>query len=191
MEPHTKKRTWTFAILLLIVGFAAYIASDMYSRMRVSKDKAQSPQGQQEVVQPRTIPEGWELGTADNGTSTFLYPRTLGLKYMHEQEWPPRLSFMTGSFSCIPGRTEVQTTYEQSIAGAPYCVSVLSEGAAGSMFVTYRYAFARTGGVGVITFTVRETQCGVYDDPQKSACENERAQFNPDTLAESILKTIQ
>lgn len=34
-------------------------------------------------------------------------------------------------------------------------------------------------------------QCGNYDDPQKTACDNERASFDANNLADQIIKSFK
>jgi len=131
--------------------------------------------------------------TATSTAATFKYPETIGTTYVHLQDWPPSVQILNEAFSCTEagevtaraGKTELQT-----IAGRTYCVTTMAEGAAGSVYTQYAYAFPKDDQVVILTFTVRTVQCENYDDPEKTACKTEQASFSPGDLADSIAQTL-
>ncbi len=105
----------------------------------------------------------------------------LTTKYINAVDWPPQVQVVAGPFSC---------TEPKVIAGRTYCVTKVSEGAAGSTYTQYAYALALGGQVKTFTFTLRFSQCANYDEPQKSECEAERASFDPDQWIDKIVENL-
>lgn len=104
--------------------------------------------------------------------------------------WPPVVKSSEGVFSCNAQGTDTSETGKvelKTIAGTQYCVTTLSEGAAGSMYTTYTYIAEIKNQLAVTTFTLRFVQCDNYNDPEKTLCKTEREQFNPDIMANGII----
>lgn len=104
-------------------------------------------------------------------------PPQLNTKYISPVDWPPKLEVVAGPFSCNEPRT---------INGHNYCVTAESEGAAGSIYTMYAYAYPRGNQTAILTFSLRFVQCANYDEPPKGECERERATFNLDRLIDQI-----
>ncbi len=117
------------------------------------------------------------------------YDTTWTAKYITTTEtWPPVVTFQAGQFSCTPG-ADVVAIRSKMIDGKLYCITTLSEGAAGSVYTTYTYL--TPGGADVLaelTFTAKAVQCANYDDPEKTECETERTLFDIDTLAHKVIE---
>lgn len=134
---------------------------------------------------------GWKTTT---GTPSFSYPEKLPYKYISEVDWPPQIQELNQVFSCNEGGSEIMTagqTKKQTINGTEYCVTKESEGAAGSIYTQYAYAFPRNGKTDIITFSLRFVQCANYDDPNKTECENERSSFSIDGTVDGMAKSIK
>jgi hypothetical protein len=122
-----------------------------------------------------------------------LYDSVLSTKYIKSQgNWPPEVKFDEGKeFTCKENGTPApqgSMTVKKTLAyGVPYCVTEVSEGAAGSTYTTYTYVTDMEGAVATLQFTLQFLQCENYDNPQKKECVSERATFNPDTLASTIV----
>ncbi len=120
------------------------------------------------------------------------YDTTWTSTYITTETWPPVVAFETGQFTCTETGDVVMLggkTTQKSIDGKPYCITVASEGAAGSVYTTYTYA--TSGGDGIVaktTFTTKEVQCTNYDDPEKTACETERDNFDIDVLVHKVIE---
>ncbi len=103
--------------------------------------------------------------------------------------WPPAVTLETGLFDCTPTGTEItqegQTT-QKTISGKPYCVTVTSEGAAGSTYKTYTYVTQIGKNLGTLTFTLQFVQCMNYDEPEQTTCKLDQSSLNIDKLAYSI-----
>jgi hypothetical protein len=69
------------------------------------------------------------------------------------------------------------------IGGREYCVTKVSDGAAGSTYTQYAYATAEGNDkTKIFTFTLRFVQCMNYDDPEQAECLSERDTFYPDSF---------
>jgi hypothetical protein len=136
---------------------------------------------------------GWLTQTdASNGLG-FRYPPDLRTRYIHPVDWPPMLQVVDGPWQCTEAGSEIARagkTERQTLGGRSYCVTRESEGAAGSIYTMYAYAFEHGGRVAVLTFSLRAVQCGNYDEPSKSECETERAAFDVGPTIDAIARTL-
>lgn len=108
------------------------------------------------------------------------------LEYVSAVDWPPQTQIVPGPFSCIEAGEETARagrTESRTIDGRTYCVTRVSEGAAGSVYTQYAYATeAGNGEVIIYTWSSRAVQCVNYDEPQMSACQAEQDAFDPDRI---------
>ena len=123
----------------------------------------------------------------------YQYPETLVTTYIHAQEWPPRVTSATGTFTC-PADTSTSSPARitrEVINGRTYCMSLESEGAAGSVYSTYAFTTSKDDKLVTVSFTLRAPNCANYDDPQRVACESERASFNINDIIDRIIKSAR
>lgn len=140
------------------------------------------------------LPEGWALKTDTATGVSYAYPTRLGTSYVTTVDWPPAIQVIDQTYACVPGGVETETagkTAEETINGKKYCVTKESEGAAGSVYTNYAYAFASGAKTVILTFSLKTPQCANYDDPQKTTCTNEQKDFNVNELVDSIAKTVK
>lgn len=168
----TMSRTFLIlgALLIILGGIA------LYASHRTSQ--APSAPAVTETVST-TVDPNW-LTYSDEFLS-FRYPAALSTTYIHSVDWPPKMSVSSDTSTCVEIRI---------INGHSYCVTATSEGAAGSTYVDYTYAFEKEGKNVTLAFTIRQVQCANYDDSEEAMCERERNTFDIDTLADSIAQTI-
>ncbi len=134
-----------------------------------------------------------KLGIAFEYLDNFYINSNL-TQYIHPVDWPPQISVSTSTYACkttgatvgADGKTETKT-----INGRLYCLTTQSEGAAGSVYTTYTYKIPVQKKTISMSFVVRAPQCGNYDDPNKSACEKEKLDFNVDNMIDKIFNTIK
>ena len=134
--------------------------------------------------------------TQTNTISTLptIVAKPLTTKYIKAQEWPPKLTVLDQIFSCDKVATsspQGAQIVKKKIGNRDYCVSVESEGAAGSTYITYNYSLESIKDIKktyVLEFVLREVQCLNYDNPQQSECLVERKNFNVDSIVEGIVK---
>lgn len=124
---------------------------------------------------------------------TFQYPEKILTNYISTIVWPPKASEKQEPFVCNEGGTEISQagqTVKQSINGHDYCVTKESEGAAGSVYTNYAYAFPYNNTTIILTFTLRAVQCDNYDESKKSECKQERELFDPDQMADQMAQSL-
>lgn len=134
----------------------------------------------------------WKNVTS-NGV-TFQYPETLLTEYIHAVDWPPQVQVLNEPFNCTEAGSETVRagqTVKRMVDNRTYCVTKESEGAAGSIYTNYVYAFPMDSKTIIFTFSLRSVQCANYDDPQKTACENERSAFDLDSTVDRMARSIQ
>jgi len=135
----------------------------------------------------------WKTATSSQVGLSFRYPEELTTEYIHTVDWPPQIQVLDKKFACNETGVEIaqggQTT-KRTVANREYCVTKSSEGAAGSTYTQYTYAFFKNGQTITLIFTLRAVQCGNYDDPQKTACEQERESFDLDGVVDRIAQTV-
>lgn len=101
-------------------------------------------------------------------------------KYTNFFDWPPQPETSDKEYSCI----QTSTTTEIVINNYTYCKSVISEGAAGSLYNTYTYSFAKENNTVSITFSTRQPQCMNYDNPKQTECLNEIKSVDVDKIVD-------
>ncbi len=134
----------------------------------------------------------WETTTNATSGVLFSYPPQLQTIYMEAIDWPPQVRVQSGPFTCTEGgssEARAGLTQQRTIGNRIFCVTEESEGAAGSVYTQYAYATALADKVVLYTFSIRSVQCDNYDEPQKTACKNERASFDIDQLMNRIVAT--
>lgn len=125
-----------------------------------------------------------------NDELEFDFPEKLPTTYIKLLDWPPQVEELNTKFSCLDagaateraGRTELRT-----VAGRPFCVTEVVQGAAGTIYSQYAYAFEHDDGTVVLTFSTRAPQCGNYPEPEQIQCAEERARFSLDKFIGKIV----
>ena len=134
----------------------------------------------------------WRTETSSTTGIIFWYPEQLSTAYIHAVDWPPQAQVITEPFNCINAGSEIMRagrTEQRTVDNRVYCRTTESEGAAGSIYNNYAYAFQKSNKVVILTFTTRMVQCDNYDDPQKTECKNERVAFHIDSIVDKIAQS--
>jgi hypothetical protein len=137
---------------------------------------------------------GWQTFTDTEQGVSFQYPKDLGTQYISTVDWPPKVGVLAGTFTCSDSGSEITPmgqVQKKVVSGHTYCVTKESEGAAGSTYTLYTYAFQKGNKVMTLTFSLRFPQCANYDDPKKTECENERTAFDIDSVADRIVQSFR
>ena len=133
------------------------------------------------------------VSTTTMGT-TWQYPENFGTTYIEPYDWPPQLTLSDEPFICTSaGSTTDRSgiTEEKVIDGTTYCVTQIDEGAAGSVYSQYAYAFAYNDGTAILSFSTRAPRCENYSDPEKSLCEREKETFSLDQIIHMVAQTLR
>lgn len=141
-----------------------------------------------------TTPPEWKTKIDTGAKVEFRYPESIGTNFIFTTDWPPVWQISLEKFSCIQAGSEDARAGKTSLTvinGKNYCVTKVSEGAAGSSYVQYAYAKEVDEKTIITTFTLRYPQCENYDDPNKSVCKNERVLFNLDSLVDQVFGTLK
>ncbi len=144
-----------------------------------------------DTTAPTTV--NWIQTTDTSQGVSFKYPPTLGTTYIQTTDWPPKVTSANTPLTCTEAGAAVALTgktEQKSIGGRTFCVTTETEGAAGSMYLTYTYATEINTKTVSFTFGLKEVQCANYPEPKATACAKERQAFNPDTLAGAIVDTV-
>lgn len=116
------------------------------------------------------------------------------LKYISTVDWPPKAVTFKEAYSCTSaGQQEARAgkTEERTVEGKKYCVTEETEGAAGSVYHTYAYKTSMgQGNVVIMTFSIRQVQCGNYPQPQMGECQKEQSSFDIDTAISPELRKL-
>lgn len=131
--------------------------------------------------------------TTSNGVM-FQYPETLLTKYINTQDWPPQVQVLNEPFTCTEAGEETARagkTEKRLVDDREYCRTSIVEGAAGSIYTQYAYAFPKDGKTIIFTFSFQAVQCANYDNLQKTACENERSAFDLDSVVDRMARSIK
>lgn len=137
--------------------------------------------------------DSWETMFDRASGLTFRYPAKLPTEFISTVDWPPKIKISNQPFICVESGLEIAQmgkTEKRTVGGDEYCVTTKTEGAAGSVYTNYTYIVQKDGKAIVFTFTLRATQCANYSDPQKTACEKERASFDIDNIVDRMAKSI-
>ncbi len=135
----------------------------------------------------------WKKLTDSKQGVSFTYPESLLTTYIHPVDWPPQVNILNETYSCTEGGTEIARagqTSKRLVNNREYCVTKESEGAAGSTYTNYAYAFPKDTKTIIFTFTTRATQCANYDEPNKTACEKEREAFDLDGVVDKMAQSL-
>ncbi|MEJ0001852.1 MAG: hypothetical protein WDN09_01550 [bacterium] len=133
--------------------------------------------------------------TSTSGGVTFKYPEKLATTYIQTVDWPPKVQAVTGitgSLSCNDAGEQdapAGKTGTKTINGHTYCVTTEAEGAAGSTYTQYAYAWQEGDKTLYFTFTLRAPQCANYDEPKASECQKEKDTFALDPLIDAVIQT--
>lgn len=138
--------------------------------------------------------ENTSWNTSDKGGVTFQYPSDLNTKYIQAFDWPPQAQVLNQPFNCTEAGTETDRTgktEQRTIGGQTFCITEKSEGAAGSVYSQFAYAFSKNEKTVILTFSIRAPQCANYGEPQKTECDNERSSIDLDDIVGRISQTLR
>lgn len=140
-----------------------------------------------------SVPADWKTQTDNERGVSFRYPEQFSTTYIRALDWPPRIALREEPFMCTEAGSEIERagrTESRMINGIQYCVTTVAEGAAGSIYTQYAYAWSYGAQTRVLTFSTRAPQCGNYPDAERVACEAEQNAFDLDTLIGRIAGTV-
>jgi len=129
----------------------------------------------------------------DNNLSFHVIKDLSNYEFVRAVSWPPKVTLSDGEFSCGTSTTTVNASVStETINGREYCLSVSSEGAAGSIYIDYNYSTKHNNQVLNIDFTIQYPQCLNYDSPEQEACQTEETYFknNVSNMVDYIVSSV-
>jgi len=129
-----------------------------------------------------------DLQNENQPPSTPIVSTDLPEPYISAQDnWPPIIENSSVGYTCSNSTSAMSTTISRMVNGRTFCVTTMSEGAAGSTFKTMTYVVANGTGIKSTNFTLRYVNCGAYEEPQLSECNSAKSGFNLDDIVESLI----
>lgn len=190
------KHTNPYFIILVVIGLLL-ISFFVFSLKQTETPEAPEPQGESlpghQNISGLTENEDWKTFEDAELSYTFRYPESLETNYISTVDWPPQVQITPEPFTCTSAGDVIDRagkTEEKVINGTQYCVSEISEGAAGSIYHQYAYGFELGESTVYLTASLRFVQCANYDEPEQSDCKNEQETFEIDTLMDRIVQTL-
>jgi hypothetical protein len=137
----------------------------------------------------------WKVFNDAAAKLEFRYPEKISTGYVNPLQWPPKAAVAAGPLRCdsVPAGTSSPETkaVSKKINGADYCLKTSVGAAAGSTYTDYAYQTMRAERLLSLSFTLQTPRCENYPEPQKASCQKEQADFDADTLADGILKSVK
>lgn len=129
--------------------------------------------------------------TSGQNGLTFNFPETIVTSYIDAVDWPPQIRTEEEAYDCVDAGEEIARagkTEERVVGDRTYCVTTIAEGAAGSVYRQYAYSFSFEDKMYFVTFSLRFSQCGNYEEDEKLMCEKEQATFYVDNLIDGSIE---
>jgi hypothetical protein len=179
-------------LILIVIGIGLLLTQEKWVPLFVNYllEREGVANQMEETPRPAYDMSAWLLSDAEN--VTFKYPAVFSTAYLKPVDWPPVFNLSPLPFACAEAGNAVDRAGEtvlRVVNGHAYCITERDEGAAGTLYAQYAYAFSFHGQTGILTFTTRMPTCENYDDPEKAACQEERRAFKLNLLIDAIAST--
>lgn len=160
----------------------------------------------EKVKGPKDEAAGWKTYRHELGFE-FRYPEKLDMNYIGvvPEGWPPKIDYLTlppgpldPKFFCNE-KSNLKTEFgygsrEKIIVNSnTYCLTRVSEGAAGSNYITYIYKFIKNDKSISLKFILRYINCSSFTEvnDKMKECEKEQGNFDSGVLADKIISTLK
>lgn len=182
-----KRIFYLFVVIIILVVFVCF-----YWWQRGDALLVQPPSDHQ-IEQSDDAVDNWQTSVDSENILSFRYPSSLSTQYIAAYDWPPQARLVDESYDCQEAGDETAgagKTEQRMVDDRQYCRTTIVEGAAGSIYTQYAYAFTHGSSTIVLTFTTRSSQCSNYDKRRQDECENEREAFDIDAVVDRIAQTL-
>ena len=142
----------------------------------------------------------WEIYRNEEGRYEFRYPKDFNQKYIKEHDWPPRITvrLFDPNFFCENlerVKTPIGYGKQQEVVlnGSKYCVLIVSEGTAGTSYITYNYVTEKNDKHLTLEFILKFPSCGAqYGINNKmDECEETRENCDEINIVDQIISTFR
>jgi hypothetical protein len=169
-------------VSVIVLGYVAF-----KSKVSIVSPTSTTPSGQTTVL---NNPDGKDY-QPNSGSDGKSISTRLPSFVSAQAGWPPVIQTSSKAYSCSPSRAEGATTTQKTINGKTYCITIKSEGAAGTIYYTYTYVTAVTsGGTKTTNFTLafHNTDCGTdTGTPEKISC-NGQGPLDVTAIVDSLMR---
>lgn len=178
------KHTLSLIVLLVLVVIGINVLSN-------NSEQTETPKHQN--TSSETNNDDWKIIENTEMNYSFSYPESLETTYISTVDWPPQVQITDQDFACTEAGEVIDRagkTEEKTINGTTYCVTEITEGAAGSIYHQYAYGFEGDDSTVYMTASLRFVQCANHDELQQSECQDEQENFDMDILMGEIAQTL-
>ncbi len=147
------------------------------------------------------VTAGWQFHRNEDYGFEMEYPTDFDKKYIREQLWPPTItvrsfdpSFFCENLDNVKTPTGLEGKQEEVMFNnSKYCVLIVDEGTAGSIYSTYNYVVKKDDKHLTLEFVLRFPSCGGFYgiDNKMEECEKEHDNFDPINIVDQILSTLK
>jgi len=143
---------------------------------------------------PDILVSDWQRVEDQNQKVSFEYPANFSSTYIFPIDWPPEVIVRRVPFNCVPTTKkdpELGETTLLVIDGMEYCVTHLSEGAAGNLYTRYSYIFQKGEKQIILNFSLRQARCESYKEAEEKDCQLEQASFDLNNIINKIAQSFK
>lgn len=192
MDTSTRTTLIALAVLILFVGGVWWWLSGSNTIESENNGMVDTtPPLNEEDTRPAGVPADWN--ETENSLVSFYHPSDFASDYVTTVDWPPQVNVDDNPYACVEAGEETERaggTEEVTVGGNEYCRTVVAEGAAGSTYRQYAYAFSRDNETAILTFSVRFPQCANYEAEESEDCTADQEDFDPDALADQMVESM-
>lgn len=112
--------------------------------------------------------------------------------YITAVDWPPERRVENEQYHCTEAGSQTDRagqTVEMRVNSHEYCVTKITEGAAGSIYIQYAYARPKNNQTEYFTFSLRFIQCDNYPEEEKAVCEKAQQTFITDNYVDQYIQS--
>jgi hypothetical protein len=169
-------------VTVIVLGYVSF-----KSKVAIVSPTSTAPSGQTTTVNNLNGKDYQPSSGTDSRSISTRLPSFVSA----QSGWPPVIQNSSEAYNCSPSRTESGTTIQKTINGRIYCVTIKSEGAAGTIYYTYRYVTADSrGGTKITNFTLafHDADCGTdTGTPEKISC-NGQGPLDVNAIVDSLMR---
>lgn len=175
----------TTKIRIVILGCIALVLI-IFNYFYSNKNKIENNQISNNIVLTEEI--------VNNSIEKVLSEYSTESEFITPTDWPPTFQILDEKYTCTPAGNEYERagkTEVINIDDTEYCVTKVTEGAAGSQYTQYSYSREVLSKTLILNFSFRFPQCLNYDEDKKKICLSEQEDFIINNIIDNLFKDIE